>query len=221
MSEMKAVLWDFDGTVVDTERVWIDVEIAFLASYGVQFTTEQAHALIGVDSRITGQVIGDLIPGRPFTPEQTTAEILRRVEDRVAASPLPFKPGAPELLAAVRAEGLACALVSASPRSMLESAVARMPADTFAVIVSSDDVERHKPDPEPYLRAMGALGVRPDEALVIEDSVVGTASGNAAGAVVMAVPDQLPVPAAPRRVIVDTLAGMSVDDLRNIWRKHR
>lgn len=221
MRAMQAVLWDFDGTIVDTETVWMRVEGDLVRSHGGEYTMEFAHSLVGGNLASTSAAIAELLPGRPLEPDAIAELLFQRVVDAIAGAPLAYKPGVVELLAELADAGVPCALVSTSGRSLLEAAVARMPRHPFAVIVGSEDTAVYKPDPEAYLTALRALGVDAHDALVIEDSVVGTEAGNAAGAVVLAVPDQVPVPERPHRLVVESLAGITVDDLREIWREQR
>lgn len=217
---MKAVLWDFDGTLVNTEPVWMEIQREFVGEHGGELTLEDCHQMVGGDPRSSAELMCSRIPGCPFSVDQVMEEIRNRVSAAMVSRPLPYMPGAAELLTQIRDAGIACALVSSSPRLLLDQAVARMRARTFDVVVSSDDVVAKKPDPEGYLRAMAGLGVRPSEVVILEDSLPGTAAASATGAVVVAIPDLAAIPSAPRRVIVETLAGFSLEQLQTIWQEH-
>ena len=124
---------------------------------------------------------------------------------------MPWRPGALELLDSFGEAGMPCALVSASYRVLLDAVLARLPADTFQVSVAGDEVDRGKPHPEPYERACQLLGVDARHCVVFEDSATGARSGNAAGALVVAVPNLVPIPAAPRRVQSRSLVELDLD----------
>jgi HAD superfamily hydrolase (TIGR01509 family) len=129
---------------------------------------------------------------------------------------MPWRPGALELLTALRGAGVPCALVSASYRILLDAALTRLPQGTFSVSVAGDEVTHGKPHPEPYERACHALGVDARHCVVFEDSETGARSGNAAGALVVAVPNKVPVSAAPRRVHLASLAELDVPALTRL-----
>ena len=126
---------------------------------------------------------------------------------------MPWRPGALELLDALIGAGVPCALVSASYRAVLDAALSRLPTGTFAVSVAGDEVSHGKPHPEPYERACAELAVRPSRCVVFEDSETGARSGNAAGALVVAIPQRVPIPDAPRRVRVSSLTELDVPTL--------
>lgn len=92
--------------------------------------------------------------------------------------------------------------------------LAKLPASTFAVVVTGDAVSRGKPHPEPYLRAAARLGVDPTDCLAIEDSGPGASSGVAAGCAVLVVPHHVDVPPGARRMFVDSLVGL---DIARVW----
>jgi HAD superfamily hydrolase (TIGR01509 family) len=177
---------------------------------------EHAHQLVGNSLLDSGAYILNTI-GRPdLTPEWVVDWLVSYVVDRVTHQPMPWRPGAIELLTELRAAGVPCALVSASYRILLDAALARLPQGTFQVSVAGDEVTHGKPHPEPYERACRALGVDARHCVVLEDSETGARSGNAAGAVVVAVPNQVPVPAAPRRVHVASMTELDVSALTRL-----
>ncbi|HYI54763.1 MAG TPA: HAD family hydrolase, partial [Microlunatus sp.] len=130
---------------------------------------------------------------------------------------LPWRPGALELLAALRTTGIPCALVSASYRVLLDAVLERLPEGSFSVSVGGDEVSQGKPHPEPYEKACALLGVDARACVVLEDSATGARSGNAAGAVVVGIPNVVDIPAAPRRVTVPTLVGLDPDRLAALY----
>lgn len=220
MSDMLAVLWDFDGTLADTEAVWRQVEADLMASYGQGYPPELSEELTGVDTRETGRILAERIPGYPLTGDELSDLVVERVCQFINTHPLPFRPGAKELLDELVAAQVPLALVSASPGRVIHAAVAQLPAGTFRAVITSDEVAHIKPHPEGYLSAAAAIGVDPRACVVIEDSAVGIAAGQASGAVVVGVPESADIPARPRQVIIETLAGVSAADLQHCWREH-
>jgi HAD superfamily hydrolase (TIGR01509 family) len=211
-----ALLWDFDGTLADTEPLWIDAEYELIGSLGGTWSDEHAHQLVGNSLIDSGSYILHAI-GRPdLKPEWVVEELVSRVIQRLSGGDLPWRPGALELLQASRQAGLPCALVSASYRVLLDAALAALPAHTFAASVAGDEVGRGKPHPEPYERACAELGVDPGDCIVFEDSETGARSGNAAGALVVAIPNHVPIPDAPRRVQVASLADLDLQGLARL-----
>lgn len=211
-----AVLWDFDGTMVDTEPIWIGNEYALTAELGGQWTEDLALANVGNSLLKTARAIRTAAGREDLTDEQVRALLLERVTAEVQVAELAWRPGARELLTELSAAGVPCALVSASFREMLQTILERFGFNPFQVVVSGDDVTHGKPHPAPYLTACARLGVAPEDCLVIEDSVTGAASGNAAGCVVAVVPHVVTPPPAERRILLDTLAGVGLADLQEL-----
>ncbi|GAA1854792.1 HAD family hydrolase [Microlunatus capsulatus] len=203
-----AVLWDFDGTLADTEPLWIEAEFELIATLGGTWSEEQADELVGnslIDSAI---YILNAIDRRDVDPAWVVDQLLGRVVGFLAERPMPWRPGALELLTALGRAGVPCGLVSASYRVLLDAALSQLPAGTFAVSVAGDEVTQGKPHPEPYEKACEALGVDARRCVVIEDSVTGARSGNAAGCLVVGVPNRVEIPAAPRRRVVASLTEL-------------
>ena len=206
-----AVLWDMDGTLVDTEPYWIDSEFALIEEHGGTWSHEHALNLVGNDLLESGRYIHEH-SGIALEPAQIVEELLDRVSARLTDQ-VPWRPGARELLAELREEGVRCALVTMSYRRFVEPIIAALPAGSFEVVVTGDAVSQGKPHPEPYLKAAGVLGVDPAETLAIEDSNTGARSAEAAGCTVLVVQNHVPVLPGERRVFADTLGGMTVADL--------
>ncbi len=211
-----ALLWDFDGTLADTEPLWIEAEYELIGSLGGTWSDEHARQLVGNSLIDSGSYILHAIGRTDLAPEWVVDQLVGRVVRRLGAGDLPWRPGALALLEASRAAGVPCALVSASYRVLLDAALAALPEGTFVTSVAGDEVERGKPHPEPYERACTALGVDPADCVVFEDSETGARSGNAAGALVVAIPNHVPIPAAPRRVQVASLVDVDLDGLARL-----
>jgi HAD superfamily hydrolase (TIGR01509 family) len=214
---LQAVLWDMDGTLVDSEKVWAEVQIELLGSLGAIWTMEDCVNLIGSDLRDAVKVWMSRIPSGAITVEELAERMFRAVIDALKQE-VEFRPGAVELLQALRKEDVPCALVSASYRLMIDAVMSHLPPDLFDVIVAGDEVTNGKPHPEPYLTAARELGVDPTQCVVIEDSNTGVQAGAAAGAYVIAVPQWVTIPEAPRRLVVDSLEPLSPESLRRLLR---
>src|SRR5688572_156857 len=189
-SALAAVLWDFDGTLADTEPLWIAAEYHVISQLGGTWSEENADQLVGNSLLDSGAYILNAIGRVDLSPAWVVDQLLSFVVDHVRDGPMPWRPGAIELLDSFAAAGVPCALVSASYRVLLDAALVRLPQGTFQVTVAGDEVNLGKPHPEPYERACQALGVDARQCVVFEDSETGARSGNAAGALVIAVPNR-------------------------------
>lgn len=214
-----AVLWDFDGTMVDSEPVWAAVQNEMLAGFGLRWDEERMLSLVGESARFCAELMASDI-GRPDDVDHLLDVMEAHVGERVAADP-PWLPGAQELLAEIAAHGVPNAVVTASSARIMGALAHHLPPG-LEFVVTGDDVTRVKPDPEAYLLAMRRLDVPPAETLVLEDSVPGTAAALAAGAVVYAVPARVELEPHPRlRVSRTGLAHTTWDELVSFWRESR
>lgn len=200
-----------DGTLVDTEPYWMATEHALAAAHGAEWTDADGLALVGNDLIASGRYIKERM-GLSASAEEIVEMLLDGVVARVAED-VPWRPGARELLADLRAHDVPCALVTMSYERFVAPILRQLPPETFSVIVTGDQVANGKPHPEPYQTAAAALGVRPQECLAIEDSHTGATSAEAAGCTVLVVEAHVPVPPGPRRVFRDTLAGLTPQTL--------
>ena len=214
--QLEAVLFDMDGTLLDSEKIW-DVALDDLATWlGGELSTRARERMVGSSlARSIAILHADLdIDADPETSgaylTERTAELFR--------TDLTWKPGARELLAEVHAAGVPAALVTSTHRRLTEIALDVIGRDNFATSVCGDEVGHPKPHAEPYLTAAARLGVRPARAVVIEDSPLGIASGEAAGCVVVAVPSEVRIEPAPTRTVVDSLAALTVERLDELVR---
>ncbi len=210
-----AILWDMDGTLVDTEPYWIAAEFDLVAAYGGTWSDEHAHALVGQQLLTSAAYIRQHGPV-PLEPQAIVAAMLASVVKRLNDH-TPWRPGVLELLAAQAAGGVPSALVTSSWRPLADALLAAAPAGTFAAVVTGDEVTRGKPDPEPYLTAAARLGLAPADCLAIEDSRPGTASARAAGVPVLAVPHLVVLDDAPGQVLRSTLEGLDLVALRALF----
>ena len=210
-----AVLWDMDGTLVDTEPYWISAEHAIVEEHGGVWSEEYAHELVGNDLMVSAEFIRAHSPVT-LTPVEIVEELLRRVIVQVREH-VPWRPGARELLAALGSEGVPCVLVTMSWRSLADAVVDALPEGTFTALVTGDEVEHGKPHPEPYLAAARLLGVDVADCIAIEDSPTGVRSAVDAGVPTLAVPHVVPVPLMAGSVQVPSLRGLTPRDLTSVF----
>lgn len=206
-----AVLWDLDGTIVDTEPLWIDAEYDIARRNNAEWTEQDAMKLVGSDLLDSGRYIRERMD-LTMTAEQVVDELVTVMAKRMAG-PVEWRPGALDLLADLREHGVPTALVTMSYRAITEPLLARLPSDTFDAVVVGDEVQYGKPHPEPYLAAARNLGIDPADCIAIEDSPTGAASAQAAGCLVLVIPNHVPVPVVPNRTSRDTLEGLGAGDL--------
>ena len=213
-----AILWDMDGTLVDTEPYWLAAEAELVASYGGTWTHEDGLQLVGSGLWHSAAVL----QGRGVDlPADEIIELLTdRVLEQIRVS-VPWRPGARELLAEVRAAGIPTALVTMSIRRMAIHIASLMPEAGFDVIVAGDDVTHSKPHPEPYLHAARSLDVDILDCVAIEDSTTGLASAVASGAVPIGVPLHTPLSEGLGYTIWPTLDERGLADVAALFASQR
>jgi HAD superfamily hydrolase (TIGR01509 family) len=210
-----AVLWDMDGTLVDTEPYWMAEERSLVERYGGVWTDEHALQLVGNDLLVSAEYILAHSPIE-LMPTEVVHELLAGVVARVADH-VPWRPGARELLASLVARGVPCALVTMSWESLANAVVKNLPKGSFTAVITGDVVSHGKPHPEPYLAAARLLGVDLGACIAIEDSPPGVASAVAAGIRTIAVPHHVRVPETIGAVQIPTLVGLAPQDLLSLF----
>ena len=214
----KAVLFDMDGTLVDSEKLWDVAMHAFYAQKGGVLTDAVRETTVGGSAENVMRIVYDDL-GLDPTPESLaeSADWLHVYTGELFEQGLPWRPGAQELLETLAASEIPLALVTNTRRTLTEQALKTIGSHYFTVTVCGDEVPDGKPHPAPYLRAAELLGVAAEDCLAIEDSVTGAQSADAAGCVVLVVPNDVAVPDGPRRRHIESLAGLGVADLRDIY----
>jgi len=222
LQPLQAVLFDMDGTLVETEEYWGEAMASLAGQLGGVFSPEARQRTVGTAMRVAMAILyADL--GVERTEQQLRDDAVWVEEETAAlmtARGMPWRPGARELLTAVRGAGLATALVTTTPRRIADIVLDRIAAELggspFDVTVCGDEVPARKPDPAPYRQAMAGLEVEPAGSLVIEDSLVGVTAGLASGAAVLGVPSLQPLEHQPGLVLRPSLAGLTVADLADL-----
>lgn len=210
----RAVLWDMDGTLVNTEPYWMSVETELVESYGGTWTHDDAVQLIGSNLLDSARVLQQA--GVDLEPAEIVDVMTDRVAERLRTQGVPFRPGAREMLADLRAQGIRTALVTMSLRRMALAVVDQIDFHAFDLVLGGDEVERPKPFPDPYLAAATQLGIDIADAVVIEDSPPGVTSGAASGAVTLGVPHLVPLDGFGADELWPTLEGRTAADLTDL-----
>jgi beta-phosphoglucomutase-like phosphatase (HAD superfamily) len=224
----QAVLWDLDGTLVDTEELWFEAEVVVMARHGYEWTLDdQQHSLGGPLERVTVYMATLVHDGAGA--DAIAAELTEQMEHLLITRDPQWRPGVVELIREIRLADMAMGLVTASHRRLVDAlddtlehalaAAAGIKPPVFDVVIAGDEVAQTKPSPQPYLAAAEALGVPMRACVIIEDSPTGVAAGRASGAFVVAVPHISIVDVGSRGVVVETLAGVGAADLVSWWRR--
>lgn len=216
MDSLQAIIWDFDGTLVNSEPYWHGEEKRLVAEHGGSWTDEDAFRMVGQHVRIAAQHLA-VAMGRPDDGDAVMTELISRVARRISDR-MPYMPGALELVEEASARGIRQCIVTASNLDILDAARAQLPP-AFEFIITADDVTHPKPNPEAYELALRRLDLPATQCVILEDSISGSAAGLAAGGFVVGVPMHQPLDPHPRMAIFDDgLATTNLDRLVDTWR---
>lgn len=216
-SDLQAVLWDLDGTLIASEPLWVMTEQAVAARHGFEWTQEDGLAVVGLPVPDTARRL--LERGAGGTIDEMVAELFDMMQALITESGLPYRPGVEQLMADLREAGVAQAIVTQSFGGYVDAVVDALPDGLLAMVMTGNRVRRGKPDPEIYLGACDELGLRPSDALAIEDSPAGVGAILAAGVTPVAVPFLVDVPAAAELLLLETLEGVASTDLISLHRE--
>ncbi|GAA5027758.1 HAD family hydrolase [Microbacterium fluvii] len=208
---LAAVLWDMDGTLVDTEPYWIAAETPLVERFGGTWTHEQALGMVGLGLEDAARIFQEA--GVRMGVHEIVDFLTDEVMTSLRTQGVPFRPGARELLASLREAGVRTALVTMSLSRMAETVVDLIDFDAFDVVIAGDDATRPKPFPDPYLQACEALGVDPRDTVAIEDSPNGARSAVAAGTTTLGVPHMVSLTGTGVHAIWPTLDGRTAQDV--------
>ncbi|HTM85020.1 MAG TPA: HAD family phosphatase [Mycobacterium sp.] len=217
---MRAVLWDMDGTLVDSEKLWGVALNALYARLGGRLTVRVREATVGSSAGEAMRIVHtDLGLSLDAAAMAASTEYLHGHVGALFAAGLPWCAGARELLAELAAAAIPMALVTNTCRSLTERALDSIGRDHFSASVCGDEVRHGKPAPDSYRAAAAALGVTPAQCLAVEDSPTGVTAARAAGCPVLVVPNAVAVPAGPGRKRAASLADFDVAGLRAVHRE--
>ncbi|RAG87487.1 HAD family phosphatase [Streptacidiphilus pinicola] len=203
-----------DGTLVDTEGLWWQTAEEEAARLGLTLGDEDVPDVLGQAVEHTAGHLYRRCNGIRSEAAIATALDARFVE-LVAHQVVPL-PGALELLDRLAAAGVATALVSASPRHVVDLVLDALGRRRFVTSFAAGETPRTKPAPDPYLAAVAALGASPDLCVAVEDTPTGVASAEAAGVAVVAVPSLTPILPAPGRAVVRSLLDVDLSLLQGL-----
>ena len=209
-----AVLWDMDGTIIDTEPYWMAAETELVVSFGGTWSHAEALTLVGQALDYSARVLQSR--GVDLPEDEIIETLTEIVSQRVLTEELPWRPGARELLYALREAGIPTALVTMSIRKLAEVVADAIDFEAFDHIVAGDDVTNGKPNPEAYLRAAELLGVDPTSCVAIEDSGPGVAAAVASGAATIAVPLHVELAGSDTFTTWSSLADRTIADLSDV-----
>jgi HAD superfamily hydrolase (TIGR01509 family) len=208
-----AVFFDMDGLFANSEPLWLEGETELMARYGHVWTHEdQVHCLGGPLTRV-GDYMFSLVSAQ--SPQFFTKTLVEIVVAKLAAG-TQLMPGAQKLARVLKESGVPIAMVSASPRNIVNAVLSGVDHD-FATTISSDDVKKTKPDPEGYLKAAEFFGVDITNCLVFEDSLTGVAAATASGAFLIAVPHFVTINESPRVRVIKSLEELNIEVLANYY----
>jgi HAD superfamily hydrolase (TIGR01509 family) len=211
-----AVLWDMDGTLIDSEPYWMKSEGAFARANNSAWSEQDGLNLVGMSLYDSSKIIKEKV-GSDLEPEQ----IIEQLTDEVTAQlkqEILWRPGAKELLMLLRKKKVKTALVTMSMHRMAKQVVDSIGFDAFDVIVAGDDVLHGKPHPEAYLKAAELLGVKAEECVAFEDSISGLRSAEAAGTRAVGIKNIVDIPSEPGRILWPTLEGVTMADLKGLFK---
>lgn len=212
---LAAVLFDMDGTLFDSEKLWTIGLDDLAAHLGGELSAAARRAMVGNNMLESMRILHQDLGLECRDLEDSAMWLEQRMFELFAAGPI-WRPGARELLAAVHLAGIQTALVTATRRKLVEVALVTLGPGRFDAIVAGDDVPRTKPHPDPYRRAADLLAVDPSDCVAVEDSPNGVLSASAAGCAVLGVPCELPLVEAPGVHLRSSLVGLSVEDLAGL-----
>jgi len=210
----EAVFFDMDGLMVDSEPEWLQSEIEVTAAFGYSWLEEDQVACLGGPLTKVGQYMYDKC-GQKQSPEFFTQTLIDTQVARMRGN-TPTMPGAIELVRELQLHGVKTALVSASPRNIVDAVLDNLGHDLFPFSISSDDVAVTKPDPECYLKAASMSGSEISNCVVFEDSITGMTAEKASGAYLIAVPHLVSVAESERVRVIKSLEQLSYSKLSQL-----
>ena len=210
-----AVFFDMDGLMVDSEPEWFKSETEVTAKFGYDWSEEDQIACLGGPLTRVGKYMHDKCKGAE-TPEYFTQTLIDTQALKMRGN-TPTMPGALELVRELQSQGVKTGLVSASPRNIVDAVLDNLGHDLFPFSISSDDVERTKPNPDCYLKAAVMTDSDIQNCLVFEDSLTGMQAATSSGAYLIAVPHLVSIDESAKVRVISSLEQMSFAKLQNLF----
>lgn len=211
-----AVLFDLDGTLIDSEPYWMQSERELASEHNADWTEEDGAQLIGMSLYDSSKLIKERLDS-----ELHHEEIIEKLTDRVnqqLSRAIPWRPGAEDLLKMLKRRRVKTALVTMSMKRTALQVVEAIQFNAFDVVVAGDDVIYGKPHAEPYLKAAELLGVAPEDCIAFEDSITGILSAEAARTKAVGIPNMMLIPQNENRILWETLEGVTMKQLRELFK---
>jgi HAD superfamily hydrolase (TIGR01509 family) len=215
-SFFEAVFFDMDGLMVDSEPEWLQSEIEVTAPFGYDWLESDQVACLGGPLSKVGRYMFDKCGGQK-SPEYFTQSLIDTQVARMRGN-TPTMPGALELVKDLQGHGVKTALVSASPRNIVDAVLDNLGHDLFPFSISSDDVRKTKPDPEGYLLAAAKSGSDIAHCLIFEDSLTGMAAAQSSGAFLIGVPHLVTKEESERVRVIDSLKQLNFEKLKQLYK---
>jgi HAD superfamily hydrolase (TIGR01509 family) len=210
----EAVFFDMDGLMVDSEPEWFLSEIEVTKPFGYDWLEVDQIACLGGPLSKVGQYMFDKC-GQQQSPQYFTQTLIDSQVSRMRGN-TPTMPGAIELVRELQAEGIKTALVSASPRNIVDAVLDNLGHDLFPFSISADDVAKTKPDPEGYLKAATLSKTNISNCLIFEDSLTGMNAAIASGAYLIGVPHLVSIDESERVRVIKSLEQLSYSKLQDL-----
>lgn len=201
-----AVLWDLDGTLIDSEHYWMHAEQTLASRYSGNWTEAHGLQLVGLSLYESAAIMRDQMGIHDLGLQEIIDELTRSVIANLRKE-IPWRPGAKELLSGLRSNGVKTAMVTMSMSRMAQEVADAIEFDAFDLVLGGDQVTRGKPHPEPYLEAANKLGFAPRDCIAFEDSLNGLVSAESAGTIAIGIPNIVALPTQPGRIIWESLVG--------------
>jgi HAD superfamily hydrolase (TIGR01509 family) len=208
---MSAILFDMDGTLIDSEPLWLEAEIEIMEELGCNWDQQDQINCLGGPIDKTENYMQDR--SNNIKPFGYFTKKLDDVMEQKLSTKSNLIPNALEIINECKISEIKIALVTASSERLMRAVLKRFPVGIFDTTVSYDDVKRSKPNPEPYLLAAKTLGVDITNCVVLEDSLTGVQSGLSAGAQVIGIPHLVKMPSNPNLRVVESLSEINMDRL--------
>lgn len=211
---LQAVFIDMDGTLVETESSWWETEIQVMREYGYEWTTEDQELALGGPMH---RVIDYMSEKTGVDPIEIDSKLISAMKHRLTSQPPKLQPGWKELIPQFIENKIKLALVSASPRVLVDTVIAGVGLDFFDLTIAAEDPAETKPFPDPFWMAADLLNIPRTNCLVIEDSNTGVTSSTRAGMPTIAVPAEIPIVTEANVLVVSSISELRYSDVLNFY----